>query len=192
MTDPSNLTMGQLAGIFFRTGSLAFGGGGSTLAMLHHEFCARRQLMSDEEFQLLFGISRLVPGMNLLSLTVLLGHRTHGLPGSLTALVGLTVPSFTLILLGCHLLRGGHPGPFLAGALRGLSVAVAALLIHTTWQLCQGTLARQAIRSRILWLALLAAGLVFSRVSWINPAWIVAGGGLLGMLLSPVIRRQAP
>lgn len=192
MTDPASLTLGQLAGIFFRTGSLAWGGGGSTLAMLHDQYCVRRPVLSDEEFQLLFGLSRLVPGMNLLSLTVLLGHRTHGLPGSILALVGLTVPSFTLILLGCQLLRGSQPGPFFAGAVHGLSVAVAALLIYTAWQLCQGTLARQTHRSRMLWLLLLTVGICLSRVAWINPAWVVLGSGILGVFLSPLLREPAP
>jgi chromate transporter len=191
MRAEARLTPGQLFGIFFRTGSLAWGGGGSTLAMLRHEFCERRQLLSDEEFQLLFGMSRLVPGMNLLSLTVLLGHRTHGLAGSILALTGLTIPSFTLILLGCQLLRGSQPGPYLAGAVRGLSIAVAALLIHTAWQLCQGTLARQTSRSRVMWLLLLAVGLCLSRVAWINPAWLVLGAAVIGVLLSPLLREPA-
>ena len=77
--------------------------------------------------------------MNLLSLTVLLGYRTHRLPGALLSLVGLTVPSFAIILVGCHLLRGGHRSPLLDGAVRGLGIGAGALLVETGWRLCQAS-----------------------------------------------------
>jgi chromate transporter len=181
----AGLTLPQLVLIFVRTGSLAFGGGGSTLAMLHSEFCLQRRVLSDDEFQLFFGLSRLVPGMNLLSLTVLLGYRFHGLIGAVLCLLGLTVPSFSLILLGCQVLRGSHPGPVLQGLLRGLSVGAAALLVTTVWNLSRGSLMKLAPHAQSLWLLLLAGGFLLGRAEVVNPAWIVLGGGALGVLLSP-------
>jgi chromate transporter len=178
-----SLTLAQLVAIFVRTGSLAFGGGAATLAMLHAEFCLRRPLLSEEEFQLLFGLTRLVPGMNLLSLTVLLGYRSFGLVGALLSLVGLSAPSFTIIILGCLILRQGHPSPALEGAVRGLSIGATALLIHTAWQVCQGMSSHPRPAGRMLWLLLmaLAAGLAVS--GSLNPAWVVLGGGAAGVVL---------
>jgi chromate transporter len=178
-----SVTLAELLVMFFRIGATAFGGGGSTLSMMHREFCVRRQVLPDEEFQLLFSLSRLVPGINLLSLTVLLGHRAHGLIGALLGLVGLTVPSFTLILLGCLLLRGSHPGAHLAGAMRGLAVGVAALLIETAWRLCHGSLAPQTARARAFWLGLAAGALILTQMGAVHPGWIILGGGALGTLL---------
>jgi chromate transporter len=178
------LSVPELVGIFVRTGSLAFGGGASTLAMLHDEFCVRRPVLSEEEFQILFGLSRLVPGMNLLSLTVLLGYRTAGLPGSIFALFGLTVPSFVIIIFGCVFLRQGIASPTIAGAVRGLSIGAAALLIQTGWQMCHGSLMPLQPRVRAFWigLAVLGAALALSRA--LNAAWIVIGGGAVGVLLA--------
>src|SRR5438105_2569384 len=132
-------SLAQLFFIFARIGSLAWGGGGSTLAMMREEFCARRDTattgITEEEFQILFALSRLVPGMNLLSLTVLLGFRWRGLAGSLVSLTGLTLPSFSLIVALCGLFRSSrdpaHAIPALAGAVHALAPAVAALLVHT-------------------------------------------------------------
>jgi chromate transporter len=182
-SSPALITLPQLVAIFVRTGSLAFGGGAATLAMLHAEFCLRRPILSEEEFQLLFGLTRLVPGMNLLSLTVLLGYRNFGLVGALLALVGLTAPSFTIIILGCIVLRQGHPSPALEGAVRGLSIGATALLTHTAWQVCRGTLTQSRPAGGVLWLLLmaLAAGLAVSGA--LNPPWIVLGGGAAGVVL---------
>lgn len=172
----------RLALIFARIGCLSFGGGGATLAMMHTEFCVRRRVVPEDEFQVLFGLSRIVPGMNLLSLTVLLGHRSHGLAGALVALAALTVPSFTVIILGCWLFEGGHPNPYLLGAVRGLGPAAAALLLHTGWQLCRGSLRKGPVLTRGLWLGLLAIGAVLAASRLVHTGWIVLAGGLVGAL----------
>jgi chromate transporter len=174
-----------LALIFARIGCLSWGGGGATFAMIRDEFCVRRPLLSDEEFQLFFGLSRVVPGMNLLSLTVLIGHRFHGVPGAFLALAGLSVPSFLLIVLGCRLLRNGSPSPLLSGAIRGLGACVAALLLHATWQMLRGgsrTESPAALRAQLLLFAVTALA---AAQSGVNPAWLIAGGAVVGALLFP-------
>lgn len=191
MEQSASLTLPELVGIFVRTGSLAFGGGAATLAMLHDEFCCRRPVLTDEEFQLLFGLTRLVPGMNLLSLTVLLGYRCAGILGSVLCLVGLTVPSFAIIILGCVFLRQGRPSPALTGAVRGLSIGATALLIHTAWQLCRGLLGISRPTARVLWLLMMGVAAVLAWTSAVNPAWIVLGGGALGVLLYHWLTRRS-
>jgi chromate transporter len=183
VSPPVPLTLPQFVAIFVRTGSLAFGGGAATLAMLHAEFCLRRPLLSEEEFQLLFGLTRLVPGMNLLSLTVLLGYRSFGLLGALLSLIGLTAPSFTIIILGCLILRQGHPNPALEGAVRGLSIGATALLIHTACQVCRGMSSHPRPAVRVLWLLLMALATGLAVASSLNPAWVVLGGGAAGVAL---------
>jgi chromate transporter len=184
MTKPAPLSVAELVASFVRIGSLAFGGGASTLAMMHDEFCIRRPVVSEEEFQVLWGLTRLVPGMNLLSLTVLLGYRTAGLVGSFLALAGLTVPSFVIIILGCVFLRRGISSPIVAGAVRGLSVGAAALLIHTGWQMCRGSLKPLSPRSRGLWIGVAILGAALMLLHALNAALIVVGGGVLGVLVT--------
>jgi chromate transporter len=186
------LTMADLVGIFFRIGTLAFGGGGSTLAMMYREFCVRRELVTDPEFQVLFGLSRVVPGMNLLALTVLLGYRAHGIAGALLALAGLTVPSFAIIVLSCVFLRAYQADPFLRAAVRGLAVGAAALLAHTGWQLCRGALRASLPRRRGIWLLMAGVTAVLALRTPLHPAWIIAGGGALGVLLSRGGGEEAP
>jgi chromate transporter len=179
-----SLKLADLVGIFLRIGTLAFGGGGSTLAMMHQEFCVRREVVTDQEFQVLFGLSRVVPGMNLLALTVLLGYRAHGIAGALLSLTGLTVPSFAIIVLSCVFLRAYQADPFLRAAVRGLAVGAAALLLHTGWELCRGALHASPRRRRGLWLLMAGVTAVLALRTPLHPAWIIVGGGALGVLLS--------
>jgi chromate transporter len=194
MTDTRShpLSLLGLVGVFFRTGTLAFGGGGAMLAMLHQEFCVRRSIVSDPEFQVLFGLSRVVPGMNLLALTVLLGYRTHGILGGLLSLAALTVPSFTIIVLSCLFLREYQGDPFLRGAIHGLGVGAAALLLHTGCQLCRGSLRGSAPRSRSLWLLGASIAALLALLTTLHAAWVIVGSGVLGVLLSCGGGKKAP
>ena len=177
------LSKRELLAATFRIGCLSWGGGAATLAMLHDEFSVRRAAVPEDEFQLLFGLSRLVPGMNLLSLTVLIGHRVQGLPGALLALVGLTGPSFAIILLGCLLFRRYQIEPRVVGALAGLAAAVVALLAHTGWQLAAAALRKDRLPARAVWVLLAGVTAVVSFSGWVSPAWLVLGGGGLGGVL---------
>jgi chromate transporter len=184
------ISIGGLFLLFARVGSLAWGGGGATLAMMHQEFCVRRSLIVDEEFQVLFALSRLVPGMNLLSLTVLLGHRSHGFAGALVSLAGLTLPSFTLIVLLCGVLQGGRSLPALSGAVRALGAAVVALLLHTVWQLAVTPLSRLSRPLAVAGTLLAVAAAALSFLPVLSPAWIVVGGGALGALVGGRLERK--
>jgi chromate transporter len=181
---PEHLSPLQLLLVFLRIGSLSWGGGASTLAMMHTEFCVRRSLLSDAEFQVLFGLSRMVPGMNLISLTVLLGHSQQGLAGALIALAALSIPSFTLIVLGCLWLRDPSLNPYLAGAVRALGPAAAALLLHTGIQVSGGSLRKQGTIGRLLWLVVAAVTTLAALGSALHPGWLIIGGGILGVLVA--------
>ena len=170
--------------IFAKIGALAFGGGSAMLSMLHTEFCVRRKLITDQQFQVLYGMARMLPGINLLSLTVLLGYHCHGVWGSFLALVGLTVPSFILIVLACLLLEDEKKNSNLEAALRGLMPATAALLLFTTGQLCIRMLQAEAFWFRILWLSVIAGTVILVAWSVIPPAAVILLAGGLGILLN--------
>jgi chromate transporter len=151
------------------------------LAMLRQEFCERRRVFRDDEFQVLFGLSRMVPGMNLLALTVLLGNLTNGLLGSVLALMALSGPSLGLIVLGCVAMRGRQTSPMLDGVVRALGPTAAALVLHTNWQLSSATLKRQGTRSRVAWLAIAALTAAVTLLSPIHPGWLILASAVVGV-----------
>ena len=186
------LTPTQLFLTFVRIGSMAWGGGASTLAMMHAEFVSRRPVVPDDEFQVMFSVSRIVPGMNLLALAVLLGHRVDGFRGAILSLTGLSIPSFTLIVLGCLLLRDGDRNPVVAGILKGLRPAVAALLTYTCWQLCEPPLRQYRGMRRLAWAGVVVGAAVMMGSGWLHPAWVVVAGAAAGALLAPLVIETVP
>jgi chromate transporter len=90
---------GRLFRLWASIGAQSFGGGMATSALIRQTFVERLQWISDEEFAREQTLCTPVPGMNLLALTILIGHRLDGMRGVYISLLGLLLPSVTLGIL---------------------------------------------------------------------------------------------
>ena len=109
-------------------------------------------MLSDDEFQLLFGLSRLVPGMNLLSLTVLLGYRFHGLTGAVLCLCGpyrSQLLSYSVGLPGAA--RDHMAGPVMGRADARFVGRCSGAAGRDDWSLSRGSLVKLAPRAQVVW-----------------------------------------
>lgn len=114
---------------------LALQGFGGVLAVAHHEFVERERWLSPAEFVELLAAAQLLPGPNVVNVAVMLGERHFGGRGVLAALAGmLALPLlFALLLVGSVQALSSHPA--LAGALRGMGLVAAGLLLGSAWKL---------------------------------------------------------
>jgi len=73
-------------------------------------------------------VAQIMPGPNVINLSMMVGNRYFGLRGALAALAGMiTVPLvIVLILAVMYAQYANHPG--VAGALRGMSAVTAGLI----------------------------------------------------------------
>ncbi len=79
--------IGALAGVFFRMGTTIFGGGDPTIAALRREFIDRRQVLPNQQFGVLFALSRITPGTNMLAFCAGLAYLLSGWTGAIVAIV---------------------------------------------------------------------------------------------------------
>lgn len=80
-------------------GLQSFGGGASTLFLIQHEFIDKRNWLTQEEFNHLWNLCLMTPGINLIAVTILIGHKLGGFGGVIASLVGLLLPSATITCL---------------------------------------------------------------------------------------------
>ena len=119
---------------FFLLGITGFGG---VLPLAHDGIVVRRRWLAEEEFVDLLGLCQLLPGGNILNLSIAIGMRFHGVIGALTAFCGLlAAPSVIVILLG-SLYAQVRGDPAVAHLLAGLAAAAAGLLASMTFRLAQ-------------------------------------------------------
>jgi chromate transporter len=114
--------------LFVSFSLLALQGFGGVLAVVQHELVERKRWLSREEFVEEWAVAQIMPGPNVVNISMMIGARYFGIRGALAALAGmLTAPLIVLLLLALVYDRfGDHPG--VAGALRGMGAVAAGLI----------------------------------------------------------------
>lgn len=118
----------SLTDLFLSFTLLALQGFGGVVAIVQHELVEKKRWMTREEFVEEWAVAQIMPGPNVVNLSLMIGGRYFGLPGALAALAGmLTVPLIVVLLLTMVYAQfAQHPA--LAGALRGMGAVAAGLI----------------------------------------------------------------
>lgn len=115
------------ADLFFSFTLLALQGFGGVLAIVQRELVDRKQWLTNDEFLEDWAVAQIMPGPNVVNLSMMIGGRYFGLRGAMAALAGMLVAPL-LIVIGLAMLHaqlGQHPG--VAGAIRGMAAAAAGM-----------------------------------------------------------------
>lgn len=117
---------------------LALQGFGGVLAIVQQELVERKQWLTREQFLEDWAVAQVMPGPNVVNLSMMIGGRYFGLRGALAALAGmLTVPLVIVLLLALLQAQIGE-NHAVAGALRGLAAVSAGMFGATALKLCAG------------------------------------------------------
>jgi chromate transporter len=165
----------ELAWLFLKLGTTAFGGPAAHIAMMEDEVVRRRQWLSREEFLDFLGATNLIPGPNSTEMAIHVGQARAGWPGLLIAGTCFIVPA-TLIVgaIAWAYVRFGTL-PAVTGLLYGVKPVVIAIILQALWGL-----GRSAVKSS--WLAALGVAAVAATALGANELVVLAAAGLLGAL----------
>ena len=110
---------------------LALQGFGGVLAIVQRELVERKRWMTRDEFIEDWAMAQIMPGPNVVNLSLMVGSRYFGLKGALAALAGmLCVPLVVVLLLALlYAHYAAHPG--VTGALRGMGAVSAGMIAAT-------------------------------------------------------------
>jgi len=124
--------------LFWSFTLIALQGFGGVLAIIQHEIVDRKKWLSREEFIEEWAIAQILPGPNVVNLSLMLGSRYFGLRGALASLAGmLAIPTVIALLLGV-LYATYSTNPGVIGATKGMSAVAAGLIIATGIKLMSG------------------------------------------------------
>jgi chromate transporter len=73
--DPTPAPLREVALLFLKLGTIAFGGPAAHIAIMHQEVVRRRRWLDERHFVDLVGATNLIPGPNSTELAILLGYR---------------------------------------------------------------------------------------------------------------------
>jgi chromate transporter len=134
----------SLGDLFWSFTWLALQGFGGVLAVVQRELVEKKRWLTREEFVEEWAVAQIMPGPNVVNLSLMIGSRYFGLRGAMAALAGmLALP--LLVVLALALVYAQFAGnPQVAGALRGMG-AVAAGLITATGLKLMGALKKHPL-----------------------------------------------
>src|SRR5438094_1351861 len=128
---PGHPRPASLADLFISFTLLALQGFGGVMAVVQRELVERKRWLTQEEFIEDWAVAQIMPGPNVVNLSLMIGGRYFGLPGAMAALAGLLALPLLLVLALAVLQDRFADSPQVAGALRGMA-AVSAGLIGAT------------------------------------------------------------
>ncbi len=113
---------------FFRTGIFTFGGGLAMMPMLQKELIEKKHWLTEEDLIDYYAIGQSTPGIIAVNVATFVGYRQAGILGAIFATLGIISPSIIIITLLAGTINSISEYPRVQAALKGINVAVAALL----------------------------------------------------------------
>ncbi|GIP62490.1 hypothetical protein J32TS6_10450 [Virgibacillus pantothenticus] len=122
---------------FFRVGILGYGGGPSSIPLVHKEVVDKYKWMSDEEFGDLLALGNTLPGPIATKLAGYIGYRVSGVLGMLNAVLATTLPTIFLMILLLSSLSSIKGYDWVQGMTAAVIPVVGVMLAVLTWQFIQ-------------------------------------------------------
>ena len=164
----------EIALLFLKLGTTAFGGPAAHIAMMDGEVVRRRHWLSEQEFLDYLSAVNFIPGPNSTEMAIHIGHRRGGWPGLIVAGTCFIVPAAILVgILAWAYVRWGAL-PQAAGLLYGVKPVVIAVVLQALWKL-----GRSAVKTK--WLAMVAIPAIALAAVGVNELLVLVIGGMLGM-----------
>lgn len=174
----------QLFWTFFKIGSFTFGGGFAMVPLIQREVIDRKNWVERSEFLELLALAQSAPGPIALNMAVFVGYRVAGYRGAFSAVGGVILPSFAVILLIAMYFQAIRTNPTVDAIFKGISPAVVALIIAPIINLSRGIGWVRGVLAVIAALAVWYFGF--------SPVYLIVAGAAGGLLYGMRMRKSVP
>ncbi len=163
---------------FVKIGAFTFGGGLAMMPIMQRELIEKRGWITEDEIIDYFAIGQSTPGIIAVNVATFVGYKRLGWLGGIIGTLGVVTPSWVIIMLLAGAISSVDKYPVAQKALKGINVAVAALLTSVIVKFSKKTI-------KNLWNAffmLLAFALIYFLK--VQSVWIILAALVTGCLLT--------
>jgi chromate transporter len=175
----------SLFSVWLSIGLQSFGGGATTLTLIRRAFVDHSRWITETEFSRCWALVQVVPGINLLALTIVIGMRLCGWPGIAVSLLGLLLPSgsITVVLTAFWVhFQHYHAAQY---ALKGIIPATVGIGTVTALQIAKPLILESRKRGTsqtIIAVAVLVLSALAASAQRVPVVLILLAGGFAGAL----------
>lgn len=163
---------------FAKIGTFTIGGGLAMMPMMQKELIENHQWITEEDLIDYYAVGQSTPGIVAVNVATFVGFRQAGVLGGIIATLGMVTPSLVIITILASLISSIDDYPVVQKALKGINVAVAALLTSVIVKFAKKTI--KNVKHFIFML------ISFSLIFWLKiPSfWIILGAIICGVILT--------
>ncbi|MBQ6472098.1 MAG: chromate transporter [Victivallales bacterium] len=162
--------------LFFGISAVTLGGGLTMLPVMQREFVEKRHWLTEEDMVDTVAVMQSLPGVIACNMSVLLGYRIAGVPGALTATIGVVLPPFLVILAVALGLRQLAASETLNHIFLGIRAGVTALILLSAIKLGRQII-KDAFTATIAVIAFVALAFLD-----MNAVWFIVAAAIAGLL----------
>ncbi|MFT4758788.1 MAG: chromate transporter [Paraglaciecola sp.] len=166
----------EIAQLFFKLGSIGFGGPAAHIAMMEEEVVNKRKWMTQQHFLDLIGATNLIPGPNSTEMTMHCGHERAGWKGLIVAGVCFVFPAVVLTMIFAWVYQKYGQLPTVAPFIYGIKPAVIAIILGAVYRL-----GKRALKN--VELGILGALTLIACLLGIHEIMALFACGLVGLML---------
>jgi chromate transporter len=159
---------------FLKVGAVLFGSGYVLLAFLRADLVDRLHWLTEAQLLDAVAVGQVTPGPVFTTATFI-GYILGGFRGAIVATLGIFLPSFFFVSISGPLIPHLRRSPLAGAFLDGVNVSAWALMGAVTL-----FLARAAVIDLTTMMLAVSSAFVLIRYR-VNSAWLVIGGGLIGL-----------
>lgn len=131
---------------FFKVGAFAFGGGMAMLPLIF-QTVESYGMMTRDEFARLVALSQVTPGPVAVNAATYTGMIYSGIPGAIVATLGVSIPSFAVMLIVMKFMDSFKGSKGIEGAMSGIRPVTVGLIAAAFIYIAETSLVKTSIIS---------------------------------------------
>lgn len=165
---------------FAKIGLFTFGGGLAMMPMMQKELIDKRHWISEEDLIDYYAVGQSTPGIVAVNVSTFVGYRQLGVLGGIVGTLGVVTPSLIIIMILAGLINSIADYPIVQKALKGINVAVAALLTSVVVNFSKKTI-------KTVWnVVFMLIGFVLVFFFKVQSFYVILGAIVIGIILTAV------
>ncbi|WP_339148044.1 MULTISPECIES: chromate transporter [unclassified Sutcliffiella] len=169
---------------FFRSGMLGYGGGPSSIPLIHKEVVGKYKWVTDDDFSDILALANTLPGPINTKMAGYIGYRVGGYTGMMNAVLASTIPTIILMIVLLTTLTSFKDQAWVQGMTKAVLPVVGVLLAVLTWDFLSKSQKGLGWTAAIL---LILASFLFIEILGIHPGIVIAL-----LLAAAVLKKDKP
>lgn len=171
----------QLFWIFFKISPVTFGGGFAMIPLIEKEVVEKKKWLKSEDIADVFALSQSVPGAVAINSATFIGQRVGGIKGAISAMVGVSLPTFLIVLTLGIFYFYIQDNPKIQAAFLSIRASIVAIIAYAAIKT-----AKTAIIDKTTF-GIMIVGVLL--LFFIHPIFAILLGALTG-IISSIIKRK--